>query len=485
MKLKAKNLLYSNLMLIFLSPIILNFTVNILQKKITPFNYLYGNVQSLLFNIIFFIFFLFLGKKIKDALALETTLLALIYFFSSFFLFDFLTMPFLGNLQFKHSVLVVLIAWSLFLLYVSKSKISIILLAFYYIVIQYLNSHFYTELNDLEGYLEINTDVPVQWFKLAELIHSNNLLFAYQNNIIDGQGLFASYIQALIFKINFFNFDFTFIRLNANLLLFLGIVLIYDLRLSNKNKFILTLTFISLILNNDWLTYLFIDSLMLEGIVSLIFACYVFNLQPFLKSTQFNLKSQTFFIFFGCLIFSKQFVSLLAVFITIYLLVKYKNKNCGTIFILFVLDYLYKNIYTPTEQRFEYLKDADLINLTLDILFLRNIEFSNIFKILEQHLLDKPVTYLIILFFLLNIVNKIDHRKQSSKLENNISFSVFLVNTLLIFMLFSVWWKDFGIQSSYRYTLNLLHLIFISIGLNLNHLENKFKFIKTSYNPKS
>lgn len=155
MKLKAKNLLYSNLMLIFLSPIILNFTVNILQKKITPFNYLYGNVQSLLFNIIFFIFFLFLGKKIKDALALETTLLALIYFFSSFFLFDFLTMHFLGNLQFKHSVLVVLIAWSLFLLYVSKSKISIILLAFYYIVIQYLNSHFYTKLNDLEGYLEI------------------------------------------------------------------------------------------------------------------------------------------------------------------------------------------------------------------------------------------------------------------------------------------------------------------------------------------
>ena len=44
---------------------------------------------------------------------------------------------------------------------------------------------------------------------------------------------------------------------------------------------------------------------------------------------------------------------------------------------------------------------------------------------------------------------------------------------VLIFLLYIVWWKDFGIESSYRYALNLFLLLFYSLLININLLKKE------------
>ena len=45
----------------------------------------------------------------------------------------------------------------------------------------------------------------------------------------------------------------------------------FEVELSNGSKVILLILFISLVLNSQWLKFLFIDSLMTEGVLSYLF----------------------------------------------------------------------------------------------------------------------------------------------------------------------------------------------------------------------
>ena len=86
-----------------------------------------------------------------------------------------------------------------------------------------------------------------------------------------------SYIQALLFEIGF-NFEkFQFIQVNSYLFLSFGILLITDLKISRKDKAISSILFVLIIINNDWLEYLLINSLMIEGIVSFFISVYLYN----------------------------------------------------------------------------------------------------------------------------------------------------------------------------------------------------------------
>ena len=308
----------------------------------------------------------------------------------------------------------------------------------------------------------------VQWFEMAQRISLNNYFELFQNNVIDGHGLFLSYIQALIFKLNFFEFDFIFVRLNSNLFLIFTYFLIFDLFISRKNKYLATLAFTSLILNSDWLTYLFIDSLMLEGIVSFFFCTFLVNLKNFL-SDKLNLKSSVFFTLFSLLIFSKQFISLLVVLILIYLFISRRDKNIIPAFFIFLLDNLYKKFFTPSVDGFEYTQGLNFSKILSEVLTLQNLAFENIVKIINQTLIDKPISLLLGIFLFINIFNM--YKSKNVKIIDNIDFYIVIFNLTFIFTLFIVWWKDFGIQSSFRYILNTLHLVFINIVLMSDKLR--------------
>jgi hypothetical protein len=96
------------------------------------------------------------------------------------------------------------------------------------------------------------------------------------------------------------------------------------------------------------------------------------------------------------------------------------------------------------------------------------LEISNISKIINQLLIDRPVSYLLLLFIILNVFRL---TKNSKDEELNLIFTLVIINFVLIFALYVAWWQDFGIQSSFRYILNLFNLFYLSTIIHLDSTE--------------
>lgn len=453
-----------------MSPVLLNFCLKILNNDLVLINYYLRNKELLLIYFLNLLFYFYLSKLISQTLALNSLSLSTTYFLLSFFIFDLFVSFISKEIPFKTSITIVLAIWLVFLSMKTINKDRILKLIAIYIASLFINNRYFNNLKNLDNYIELNTDVPLQWLKLAELISSKNYYFAFTNNIIDGQSLVLSHVQSTVFNLNFYLRDFQFIRLNSNIFLFFSLLLIYDLNISKKNKIIASFSIASLLLNSDWLTYLFLDSLMLEGTVSFLFAALVINLNKYLTK-KLNLKSLAYFSFFSCLFFTKQFISLISLFLIVYVFLRYRNVNAMIGLVFYFADYIYKIMYTPNVESFELLNNTSSIELLKDVLFFNNLEFSNIIKIISQLLIDRPVSYLIFLFLALNIFRIYKYNLDQPDL--NLYLFIVVINFILIFLLYIVWWKDFGIQSSFRYIMNVFYLLFIGLIKNLNILEKK------------
>jgi len=464
---KIIDLIQKNLSLLLLSPIILNFFMKLILGEVVLLNYYQQNKIVVLMLITNSIFFTYLSYQINSSLKLNSLSLSLVYFLSSFFIVDFLLLIVFKNVLFKYIVIIVYLLWAVLLSFLKKNKIVFLKVTMLFAVNNYINQKFYKTLTNVGNYQELNTDVPLQWFKLADLISSNNYYFALSNNVIEGQTLFISYIQALIFNLNFYLYNFEFIRINANIVLVFITMLVCDLKISNRNKIIACLALFSIILNSDWLTYLFIDSLMLEGIVSFIFATFLLNLKQHTHQ-KFKPMSLIFFIFFSSLLFTKQFVSLLTIFLFVYIFLKYKNVNSMVIPIFYSIDFFYKKYVILESGQFELIKGTSISELVTNLFLFRNLEISNISKIINQLLIDRPVSYLLLLFIILNVFRL---TKNSKDEELNLIFTLVIINFVLIFALYVAWWQDFGIQSSFRYILNLFNLFYLSTIIHLDSTE--------------
>ena len=464
---KIIDLIQKNLSLLLLSPLILNFIMRLILGEVVLLNYYQQNKIVVLMLISNSIFFVYLSYQINSSLQLNSLSLSLVYFLSSFFVVDFLLLIVFKNVLFKYIVIVIYFVWAALISFLKKNKIVFLKVTLLFAVNNYMNQRFYETLSNVGNYQELNTDVPLQWFKLADLISSNNYYFALSNNVIEGQTLFISYIQALIFNLNFYLYDFEFIRINANIVIVFFIMLVCDLKISNRNKIIGCLALFSIILNSDWLTYLFIDSLMLEGIVSFIFATFLLNLKQHTKR-KLRPTSLIFFILFSSLLFTKQFVSLLTIFLFFYIFIKYKNVNTIVIPIFYSIDFFYKKYVILESGQFELIKGTSISELVTNLFLFRNLEISNISKIINQLLIDRPVSYLLLLFIILNLSRLTKNTKNE---ELNLIFTLVVINFVLIFALYVAWWQDFGIQSSFRYILNLFNLFYLSTIIHLDSTE--------------
>lgn len=450
------------------APFLINFINNLIQGKIIIFNYYFENKFLIFIFVLNLSFYLILSKYINNSLELESLSLSLCYFLSSYFLFDYLTLFLLKNVLFTHSFYIVSVFWYVLIFFKNKSIKQHIFITVVYISVLLINNRFFDYVSNLKKYIQLNTDVPVQWFPMAQNIHSKNYFFSFTNNLIDGHGLYLSHLQSTVFKINFPLQEFQFVRLNSNIFLFFFLLLIIDSTKGIKSKISVSILYLSIVLNSDWITYLFIDSLMLEGIVSFIFAVFIFNLEKFSNLKELNLKSILFFTMFGLLIFSKQFISLLTIFVFIFVLLFKKNLNAFVLLPLYALNRIYVAKFTPEINNFEYFDGTSPFRIFLDFIFLRNLEFTNILKIINQFLIDKPTSLLIILFLGINLYLIY---KNKTTFMSTFLLSLFLVNLFLVFILFITYWKDFGIQSSYRYIMNTFHIILLSIAICLDLFE--------------
>ena len=242
------------------------------------------------------------------------------------------------------------------------------------------------------------------------------------------------------------------------LFIFLFFTFIYEISKSKKSFIFLSVLFLSVILSSHWFTYVFFGSLLSEVISSFCFGVL------FTEIVNRKNKQDIYFVFllfsFGFIYFSRQFISTLVVLFIIYQALKLKKISVLVGLYGFVLKILQSTIL-PNNTLDPYINEREFSNVAFNV--------ENVLKMVKQFFIDKPVTYLVLVFFILTILN---FKNQYKNIDYYLflSTNVFLVVLLMIF----IWRKD-DVQSSYRYLLNTFYLIVYPMSSSLDMMFAKFK----------
>jgi len=297
-------------------------------------------------------------------------------------------------------------------------------------------------------------------------ILNNNYFYTLENNLIEGYGLLVSYIQATV---NIFSmgkiivgYEQTSSGLYIYFLLFLLFLL--ELEISTSTKFIAVITTISIILNSTWLRFLFVESLMGEAVVSLIFTILIYNI----SINKINQRSPILYLIFGSLFLSKQFIILISIFIVLAEFVFKKNKKI-LIFSPFVYltNRVYKQYFFENQNGISYLDNNSVYDLFNYYFIQNNLMLNNIIEILKIISIDRVFVFFIFILFFSYIVNLKD-----KPFRDYLSISI-LSNTLLVVLLYISYWQNIEIESAYRYILNLMYIFILKYVLIIDNLLNK------------
>jgi len=467
-KYKIISFVKSNLLIVFFLPVIINTLLNILETaNLEIFNEInFAKFGSFILGTLFFVY---LSNFLNNQYLLGGKSIGLVLFLTSYFIFDTVLLFISKSLNFKFTFMIVSLLWCVLIIYKTKSFVEItkvLLLFFVYRIFNYL---FFSEIANNSNYQELNTDVPAQWFGIASMIFEKNYFYALENNLIEGQGLLPSYIQALMLEIGFSLEKFQFIQINSYLFLTFTVLLISDLKISKKNKTASSIFFIALMINNNWLEYLMLNSLMLEGIVSFLISVYLYNFIEMYKRN--NIKSFLFFVSFGGMVLTKNFVSIISLMLiisSVFLL--RKNVFLVGSFVIYGFYLFYQKIYFSQLQNVAYTSEIDFKDLFLDFIYLRDLDFTNIRNIIEQFLIDKPTTYVVLGFLVLNTISLFKYKFNLQ--TDELLFIFILLNYILVNLLYISYWRNVEFESSYRYLVSCFHLIFLSLISRFSKFEN-------------
>ena len=443
----------SSKILFFLIPVpfLINFFLNIMNIK-------HLNLNSLFLSFLCFIFLYLLGKEINSVFKIDSISLAVSYYIIGGFTFSFVFLPALGSfLNFKEVILIYNILLFSILLLKGRNyqKLTILLTTLLIIKIILMNTDSSTHL-----YIQYNSDVTEFWLPMTEKIYNDNLLIAMKNNIIPGYSLMINYIYAELYFIFFSENTFTFTQVIPNIFLYLNLLLLIEINISNFTKSLLILTYLPIVLNSDWLSYLFFNSLMGEVIVNYLFS--VFLVHAFQNK---KINSNKFYFFsLGFLYFLKPFSSFLFAVIPIFLFYRYKKSY---IIYLPLIGFTLSNVYS----RFLSIniKNENTLlseNFYLQILYenfsqLINFKFVNIFLIFTNEILIDRVLTLFLCFYLFVFIS-------GNKKKLNILNLTIILNTLLVFYLYISIWKNIELGSAYRYLFSFINIFFIDFAYKIN-----------------
>tara|TARA_Y100001935_G_scaffold1635_1_gene1461 strand:- start:390 stop:1763 length:1374 start_codon:yes stop_codon:yes gene_type:complete len=444
-----------NLIYIVPIPFVINFLSNLSSIS-------HVNLQSLLLAFFPFIFLYYLGDEINKILNLNSISLSISIYLMGLFITNFIFLPIDKYfLSFSDIFVVYNLFIGLYCLYFSESKNKVLIIFIFIFLLRILFNLFgFNEFN----YIEYNSDVPEFWLPTTEKIYDSDLYFSIQENIIQGYPLMIPHIFANLHYLFFGSSTYLFSFIIPNIFLYLNLFLIYESLQTKSVKLVTMITFISILINSDWLSYLFFNSLMGEVVVNYLFSVFLVN--AYLNKNIGNQK--IYYLFLGFLYFLKPFASFLFVFIGIFHYIKYK-KN----FILFFtfIGILVRRIYNSFNFfKPDSLKSQSSENIYLDI-FLENFEklfefkLENISLIVKNEILIDRILFLFLMIYLIiKLVNI------NSENNFNILNILFFINAILVFYLYSTIWKEIELGSAYRYLFSFITIVFVDLQLSLDKL---------------
>ena len=195
---------------------------------------------------------------------------------------------------------------------------------------------------------------------------------------------------------------------------------------------------------------------MTEGLLSYLMATIIIFISNNLVDSNKNLRLG--FTLLGFLVLTKQFISLLSIFLLIYFLF---NKKTNKFIIYGMIGPLIKQISSFSHfkniDKNYHLKQIDLTDTILDLLLFRDLAFENLEIIFNNLYYDKPTFYIFAVFLLSLVLN---FKKLGSK--PTIYSGIIFLNLIFVLTLYISVWKNMELESPIRYLLNLLHLTLIT-----------------------
>lgn len=465
-KISSSKIFNKNNKIIFLLlfPIVFNFLVNLFTEDIIFDNLLF-NLYKTASSFSYFLYYFYLGNLIKKSLNLETVTLGITLYLFSFFIIDNTFLFLTRFITFKFLHILISIFWIIFIIYRLKNLKQIyilLLIKTILILFQYLF------LENNPEFIATSGDVKNMWYPWVEKINNNNLFYLMQTNFREGSGLLVSHIQAVIFTDAFPFLKYRIFTPSVNIFFFFGNLFFFETKFNKKIKYSILITFTTLVLNSEWLNYLFVNSLMAEAVVSLFFAITFKNFLNHIIVKKNNINFVISVMLLGHLFHSKFFINLITI-ITITIASYYKKsfKNLLTLFIILLVNELNYRFMLPNVS-----KNQLLSQVQFNEIFTTTFEYNNVIRIFKHISTDKPFVYislLAIFLFILNIKNK------NCSYFAFATFLIILVNLISILFLYIAIWKEVEFESAYRYVLNLFHLQILWFGINLNDYINKEK----------
>lgn len=443
---------------IILLPIVINFIINIFDyQSVIPLKNL--NLYNLLATALLFFTLVQIGLAIKKVFKFYTISVSIILYLASYFIFLYLLLFFSQELTFHQSFVLINILWLGILIRYKKTRLNLLTLTVAIAILNIFNSRF---LDYFDKNLNLIGDAEFVFYPQAKQIFENSLYYSITNPIIEGYPQFISYIHALLYKIGFINNEvFEYYPQTTNVFFLLMILFFLELDISIHSKITFAVVYFSLIMNSEWLNYLFSSSLMSESIVSYFFIVILKSLLD-----HFNLDKQFSLILFtgGWMIFTKQFISTIILLLLFYLCFTKKSIKYYLIaFSPLLINEMAHRLHFKSVIKDHHFSQIDIIDTILDLLFFRDLEPNNLKIIFDNFLNDKPFSLVYFTALVFSIFQLILNK---DKKENIIYLSILLVNTGLVLILYISAWRNMELESPIRYFLTLMGLYFLIIFKN-------------------
>ena len=443
--------------------ICLNSVFNIIQKNRVE---ILSNINffDLTTGILLFIFLYLIGSLVKEVLQFDSVSLGVTSYLFSFFITDSLILFFYQKLTFSKILILVNLLWLTFFIFKLKNFKSILQI---FLSLALLRLYFDFFISNLTINNNIRGDVEAIFFNQAKNIYEGSYFNSINNYIFEGYPQFLSYIQSIFLGLSTSISEYNFYSFTSHIVFYLSILFFVELKISKFHKFFLIALFSLLLLNSSFLTFLFTTSLMSEGLVSLFTAITVVSVLNNLSSGG-NLDYKLFLIL-GLMYFSKQFNSSLVLLLVI-LLYFISGKNKAVLFGfsgIALKELLFLFVFTGTEiSKDHHIRQIDIADTILDLLLFRDLEVENIFLILKNFWIDKPIVILFFIFYFSYIYSKIFIKK--FELQSDLIFLLINLNIIFVFLLYISVWQNMELESPIRYFLSNLHLLMLSIFLKID-----------------
>jgi len=319
------------------------------------------------------------------------------------------------------------------------------------------------------------TDEIALWHPMTSNYFNNGLAYSMLHRLSQGYGLFIPHIFVTLKRLALFNkWSISTYAFMPNVIFLISLLFLIEIRIKKFPKILLVSLFVLYVFVQRWVALLLCDSLMSDGIASLMFAIVLKEALALTEDGACFKNMSLFFVFWflaGALGLTKPFISMFCFLIPFILL---RNTGSSGNKLKLVIRFL----LAVTFMAICFVLWAIISKkLGIDRLVAYKPKVINYFNpaVLPEMLRFWITDRYFIPLFLLVSGGLILGINKSNRFPILVSSAFIIFNLVLIFGIYVFYGKGWEIESSYRFLVQMLLVSFFALGLSLDAIASNSK----------